>query len=58
VTTSRETAGIYEFENGELASELDLFRKTLETQYNWIWNVDLHEQLSKARHAMRLQMGV
>jgi salicylate hydroxylase len=36
VTKSRETGGIYEFENESLGGDLNLIKESLETRYNWI----------------------
>lgn len=52
VTTSRDAAAIYEFENKALGNDLDKIRATLETRYDWIWNEDLPAQLKKAEALM------
>ncbi|KAE8442284.1 hypothetical protein EG329_003484 [Mollisiaceae sp. DMI_Dod_QoI] len=49
VATSRDAAKIYEFEDENLGTDLDLIKRTLETRYNWIWDEDLHQQLRKAQ---------
>jgi salicylate hydroxylase len=52
VTTSREAAAIYEFEDEKLGTDLELIKRTLEQRYDWIWDEDLHEQLRKAQNVM------
>ncbi|CZR50600.1 related to salicylate 1-monooxygenase [Phialocephala subalpina] len=49
VTTSRDAAAIYEFEDERLGSDLDLIKRTLESRYDWIWDEDLPQQLKKAQ---------
>ncbi|KAF8863465.1 salicylate 1-hydroxylase-like protein [Acephala macrosclerotiorum] len=49
VTTSREAAAIYEFEDEKLRNDLDLIKRTLETRYDWIWDEDLPQQLRNAQ---------
>lgn len=58
VTTSREAAAIYEFEDEELGTDLDAIRQRLETRYNWIWDEDLNQQLKKANDIMGLQTSL
>ncbi len=52
VTTSRDAAKIYEFEDEMLGTDLDLIKRTLETRYNWIWEEDLPQQLKLAQDIM------
>ncbi len=52
VATSRDAAKIYEFEDEKLGTDLDMIKRTLEMRYNWIWNVDLPQQLKKAQEIM------
>ncbi|KAH8676635.1 hypothetical protein BGZ60DRAFT_447047 [Tricladium varicosporioides] len=52
VTTSRDAAAIYEFEDEELGFDLEKIRKRLETRYDWIWNEDMPQQLKKAQELM------
>ena len=58
VLTSRDAVAIYEFENEDCASQLDVMRSTLESRYDWIWNEDLKEQLAKARDIMSLKSNL
>lgn len=55
VSTSRETAAVYEFEDEVLGTDLEKVRESLETRYNWIWNEDLPLQLKKAQDIMGLK---
>ncbi|KAE9381772.1 salicylate 1-hydroxylase-like protein [Stipitochalara longipes BDJ] len=58
VATSRDAAKIYEFEDEELKTDLDLIKRTLEMRYNWIWNEDLPQQLTKAQSIMGLRASL
>jgi salicylate hydroxylase len=58
VSTSRDAVTIYEFENDKLGSDLDSIRTTLETRYDWIWNEDLKQQLTKAQDIMGLKSNL
>jgi salicylate hydroxylase len=49
VTTSREAAELYEFENKAASSNLDLMKEKLETRCKWIWEEDLLQQLERAQ---------
>jgi salicylate hydroxylase len=53
VTTSRDAAAIYEFEDEKLGTDLESIRKTLEERYNWIWNEDTVAQKDKALDLLR-----
>lgn len=55
VSTSREAAAVYEFEDEKTASNPNLMRSTLESRCQWIWEEDLKEQLEKARQVMASQ---
>lgn len=52
VTTSRETAGIYEMEDEDTGANLEKIGQKLKTRYDWIWNEDLHRQLREAQCIM------
>jgi salicylate hydroxylase len=52
VTSSRDAASIYEFENVELGGDLDKIKERLEKRYDWIWKEDLHAQLKRAESLM------
>ena len=52
VATSRDAAKIYEFEDEELKTDLESIKRRLETRYNWIWDEDLPQQLTKAQGIM------
>ncbi|KAK2626647.1 hypothetical protein QTJ16_003822 [Diplocarpon rosae] len=54
VTTSRDAAAIYEFEDETLGTDLDKIRRRLEERYNWIWDEDLPQQLRTAQDIMGL----
>ncbi len=58
VATSRDAAKIYEFEDEKLGTDLDMIKQTLETRYNWIWNVDLPHQLKKAQDIMETRVSL
>ncbi|PQE03389.1 mannitol 1-phosphate dehydrogenase protein [Rutstroemia sp. NJR-2017a BBW] len=53
VTTSREAASIYEFEDAELGMDLQKIRQRVDQRYKWIWDEDLPAQLERAREIMR-----
>ncbi|KAM3065984.1 hypothetical protein ACMFMG_009795 [Clarireedia jacksonii] len=53
VTTSRDAAAIYEFENEELGMDLQKIRERLERRFRWIWGEDLPAQLERAREIIR-----
>lgn len=55
VSTSRDAVAIYEFEDKKLGSDLDSIRTILETRYDWIWNEDLKQQLTRAQEIMGLK---
>ncbi len=52
VATSRDAVKIYEFEDEKLGTDLDMIKRTLEMRYNWIWEVNLLQQLNKAQDIM------
>lgn len=52
VTTSREAAALYEFEDDSLGSDLEKIKARLATRNNWIWDEDLEEQLKEAMALM------
>jgi salicylate hydroxylase len=52
VTTSRDAAEIYEFENEKLGNDLVEIEKALNQRYQWIWELDLHEHLKEAQSLM------
>lgn len=58
VTTSRDAAAIYEFEDEGLGFDLEKIRKRLETRYDWIWNEDMPQQLKKAQELMGLKANL
>jgi salicylate hydroxylase len=58
VTTSREVASLYEFEDETVGTDLDLIRKKLEMRYDWIWDEDLPQQLKKAQDVMRTKSNL
>jgi salicylate hydroxylase len=51
VTTSREAAALYNFEDEELGSDLEKIKRRLDERYRWIWEEDMEEQ---KRSAMEL----
>lgn len=53
VTTSRQAAGIYEFESEEVGFDLERAKVCLEERLAWIWEEDLQEQLERAVRIMR-----
>lgn len=53
VKTSRDAAALYEFEDENIGTDLDLVKQTLKSRYDWIWNEDLPKQLDKAQQIMR-----
>jgi len=58
VTTSRDAANLYEFEDRTVGTNLDLVRRKLETRYDWIWDEDLPQQLSRAQAVMGLKSNL
>lgn len=52
VTTSRETARIYEMEDEEIGADLEKMGQNLKTRYDWIWKEDLSRQLREAQGIM------
>lgn len=52
VTTSREAAELYEFENEMISMDLDAVKEKLNSRFDWIWNEDLPEQLREAQGIM------
>lgn len=52
VTTSREAAALYEFEDETLGTDLEKVRERLMERYNWIWDEDLSRQLKAAQDIM------
>jgi salicylate hydroxylase len=52
VTTSRETARIYEMEDEEIGADLEKIGQNLKTRYDWIWKEDLSRQLREAQGIM------
>ncbi|ESZ99586.1 hypothetical protein SBOR_0031 [Sclerotinia borealis F-4128] len=63
VTTSREAAELYEFENEEMMGagdegvDMEGMKEKLRERCKWIWNEDLKEQLERARGVMRGGIG-
>jgi salicylate hydroxylase len=58
VATSRDAAKIYEFEDEELNTDLELIKRRLEMRYDWIWNEDLPQQLTKAQSIMGVRASL
>ncbi|EKD19231.1 mannitol 1-phosphate dehydrogenase [Drepanopeziza brunnea f. sp. 'multigermtubi' MB_m1] len=58
VTTSREAAALYEFEDESMGTDLEKIRKRLLERYDWIWNEDLPQQLKKAQDLMGLKANL
>ena len=58
VTTSRDAASLYEFEDETVGTDLDLIRRKLETRYDWIWDEVLPQQLRKAQDIMGLKSNL
>ncbi|TVY78161.1 6-methylsalicylic acid decarboxylase atA, partial [Lachnellula suecica] len=58
VSTSREAASLYEFEDETVGADLDLIRKKLETRYDWIWDEDLPQQLKKAQDILGIKSNL
>lgn len=58
VTTSREAAKLYEFENEEVVGngnvDMEEMKERLRERCKWIWNEDLGEQLERARGVVGL----
>ncbi|EHL03619.1 putative Salicylate hydroxylase [Glarea lozoyensis 74030] len=53
VTTSRDAARIYEFEDENLGSDLEKIRETLGERFKWIWDEDMVAQKDKALQLLR-----
>jgi salicylate hydroxylase len=51
VSTSREAARVYQFEDEIIGDDLDKIAGNLTGRYDWIWEVDLDEELRKAKVA-------
>lgn len=58
VTTSREAALLYEFQDDELGGDLEKIRQRLQTRYNWIWDEDLERQLRDAQKIMGIKASL
>jgi salicylate hydroxylase len=52
VTTSRDAVAVYNFEDPELGWDLEKIGERLKDRYRWIWEVNLQEELEKARRIM------
>lgn len=52
VTTSRDAASLYEFEDVDVGTDLSKISERLRTRCGWIWNEDLPAQLEQARKIM------
>jgi salicylate hydroxylase len=53
VTTSRDAAKIYEFEDDELGNNLENIQKRLGERYRWIWDEDMVAQKDKAMDSLK-----
>jgi salicylate hydroxylase len=53
VTTSRDAAAIYEFEDESLGTDLESIQRTLGERYKWIWDEDMVAQKDKALKLLR-----
>ncbi|KAI9053721.1 hypothetical protein LZ554_002672 [Drepanopeziza brunnea f. sp. 'monogermtubi'] len=58
VTTSREAAALYEFEDESMGTDLEKIRKRLLERCDWIWDEDLPQQLKKAQDIMGLKANL
>jgi len=58
VATSRDAAKIYEFEDEELKTDLESIKRRLEMRYNWIWDENLPQQLTKAQGIMGVRASL
>jgi len=58
VATSRDAAKVYEFEDENLGTDLEMIGRILEKRYDWIWNEDLPEQLKKAQSIMGIKANL